>query len=77
MNLGPLKLNGKSVLVKYDDLPRKRDSSLIRFPFSGNLIKKLCVLWELCERPALALRTLRLCGEKMSVKSGFAENRSP
>jgi hypothetical protein len=51
MGLGSLKLNGKSVLVKYDDdLPRERDSNLIRFPLSGNLIKKLCVLWELCER---------------------------
>jgi len=43
--LGSLNLNSKSVVLKYDeDLPRKRDSSLIRFPLSGNLIKKLCVL---------------------------------
>jgi hypothetical protein len=39
---GSLKLNGKPVLVKYDDLlPPERDSNLIRFPLSGNLIKKL------------------------------------
>jgi hypothetical protein len=27
--------------------PRERDSNLIRFPFSGNLINKLCALCEL------------------------------
>jgi hypothetical protein len=39
---GSFKLNGKSVIVKYDeDLLRERDSNLTRFPLSGNLIKKL------------------------------------
>jgi hypothetical protein len=44
IDLGLLKLNANSGPVKYDDLPRERDSNLIRFLLSGNLIKKLRVL---------------------------------
>ncbi len=45
MDLPSRKLNGKSVVGRYDeDLPRERDSTLIRFALSANLIKKLCVL---------------------------------
>jgi hypothetical protein len=38
MGLGSLNLKGKSVLVKFDDdLPRERDSNLIRFPVPAPL----------------------------------------
>jgi hypothetical protein len=51
IGLGLPNLKGKSVFVQFDeDLPRERDSNVIRFPLSGNLIKKLCVLSEPCER---------------------------